>query len=246
VSDAEREALVERFREYLERADDVRSPPAPGVTTGPIDGDAAAHAVADTVQDDTGPRRVDLFDLLTELAGLRNEVRLESRQLKGALERFGDLFDALRADNAALTLQLEARGDAERRAARDAERTMLLELVELRDRLAAGADAASAHRPGVLGRLGRRSGRMVESLAEGLGIALRRIDESLARRDVHRIPSLGEPMDPHTMRAVAIEHRPDAADGTVVGEARPGYRRGDDVLRTVDAIVNRHQEPTPT
>ncbi len=238
MSGAEHDALVERFRQYLERADDDRAARVPEAADG------AANGAADGAHGDAGQRRVDLFDLLTELAGLRNEVRLESRQLKGALERFGELFDALRADNAALTRELEARRDAERRAARDAERELLLELVELRDRLAAGADAAGAHRPGALARLDRRSGRMVESLAEGLGIALRRIDESLARRDVHRIPALGEPMDPHTMRAVSTENRADAADGTVIGEARPGYRRGDEVLRIVDAIVNRHANPS--
>ena len=40
------------------------------------------------------------------MAALKNDVRLESRQLKVALEKFGELFDSLREGNQQLTREL--------------------------------------------------------------------------------------------------------------------------------------------
>ena len=213
------EALLERFRAYLESApEDTARDGADEASTAP---------------------ETDLATLLTELAALRNEVRLESRQLKVALETFGGTLETLQGSNRRLARELDARGEAERRAVHEAEDSLLLELIELRERLAAGHAAAGAHRAGVLGRLERRSPRVIGQLGEGLGIALRRIDESLARRDVRPIPALGEPMDPHAMRAVGTAAHVGRADGTVVEEVRRGYRRGEAVLRLAEVIVSR-------
>jgi len=209
------EALLEQFRAYLEHAPDV---------------DSREGA------DEAG---TDLLTLFTELAALRNEVRLESRQLKVALDTVSSTFETLRDSNTRLARELDARRDAERRAVHEAERALLLELIDLRERLAAGHSAAIAHRQGFLGRLDKRSPRMVAQLGEGLTIALRRVDESLARRDVQPIHALGEPMDPHTMRAVGTETRTTHSDGTVIDEVRRGYRRGDTLLRLADVVVTR-------
>ena len=50
----------------------------------------------DSEDESPGSREIDLYSLFTELAGLRNEIRLESRQLKRALDDFGGVFSTLK------------------------------------------------------------------------------------------------------------------------------------------------------
>lgn len=240
MTEAEREALVQRFREHLEAVDAPAS--RASTRTAPVGGGVSDDALVDAPA-------TDLFELHTELAALRNEVRLESRQLKGALDTFSEVFDTLRATNARLSGELDERRAAERaserRAAAGHERPLLLETLELRDRLAAGLASARAWRPRGLARVvGGDAVRVVERLADGMAISLRRVDALLASHDVHPIPVLERPLDPHVMRAAAVEHRAGRADGIVVGELRRGYRRGDAVLRLAEVAVNR--APTST
>ncbi len=71
------EALLAQFRTYLEEI---------------------------SANDDGGepPVAVDLYTLFGELAALKNEVRIESRQVKGALDQFRGLVEPLQTGNAAL------------------------------------------------------------------------------------------------------------------------------------------------
>jgi molecular chaperone GrpE len=219
--DAEtREQLIARFRTYLETAADEPSP-------GPTDENAV---------------ETDLFSLFTELAALRNEVRLESRQLKAALDKFGQLFDTLRESNERLGRELEARREVEQAALQTAERPLLLELLELRDRVEAGLASARGYRPTGLQRLVGKASHFIEGLADGMVITLRRLDELLARYRVRAVPAAGNALDPHTMHATAIESRQDQADGMVLAEVRRGYLRGDEVLRLAEVIVNKRDK----
>lgn len=235
MNEAEREELVRRFREHLEDADRDTD----RETNGAVDADAG-----------TSGAETDLFDLFTELAALRNEVRLESRQLKSALDTFGEVFETLRGANARLLRELDERRAvehaAERRAAAEIERPLLLEILELHDRTAAGLEAARAYRPRGLARLGGDGARLAASLAEGMAISLRRIDELLASRGVRPVAALGEPLDPHLMRAAAVERDATRPDGVVLGELRRGYRRGEAVLRLAEVIVNRSSKEMHT
>jgi molecular chaperone GrpE len=122
-------ALLERFRAYLEEEPDARE----GLDAG----------ISDTDETDAP----DLFTLLAELAALKNEVKLESRQVKTALEQFRDLFDSLRQANEHLSAELSRRQQDTRDIALNAERDILLELIELRDRLRDGHGQAAAYRP---------------------------------------------------------------------------------------------------
>ena len=70
----QQQALLARLASYLEQQDQAdTAAPTAGVAEAP-----------------------DLFTLLSELAALRNEVKIESRQVKAALDQFGELFDLLR------------------------------------------------------------------------------------------------------------------------------------------------------
>jgi molecular chaperone GrpE len=201
-----------------------------GLTAGPDPDDRARN------RDRAG--RPDLFTLLAEVATLKNEVKLESRQVKGALDEFRALFEALQTSQTRLDEETGRRRDSERRPIQDAQRDLLLELLDLRDRLEGRA------RPGATlssRRFGQRKAQaFVGSMAEGLAISLRRLDETLARREVRAFEALGHRFDPHT-DARRRGGRPSRATraGIVVRELRKGFLIGERLLRPAEVKVNR-------
>lgn len=209
-----RDQLLERFRAYLDQASD--SPVAPG------------------------SEAPDLFTLLSELAGLKNEVRHESRHVKSALEEFRALFDRLSSANDRLAAELDRREQAEQVAGQQADRDLLLELLDLRDRLQAGHEQAERYHPGWLARRGG-AGEFVAALAEGGAMTLRRLDDMLARRGVVPLPVVGRPFDPQTMQVGEIVQDPSRGDGEVVAERRRGFLRHDRLLRPAEVVVNKRE-----
>jgi len=187
------------------------------------------------------PATPDLFTLLAELAALKSEVKIESRQVKSALEQFGALFDTLKQADARQAAELAGCREVAQAQAREAERRLLLELVELRDRLADGQVHARGYRPGWLARRGGAD-RFVAGMAEGLAMSLRRLDETLLRRDVRPIPVLGRRFDPRLMSVVEVVADPAHGPAEVVAEVRAGYGRGDELLRLAEVVVNNIED----
>ena len=185
-------------------------------------------------------QRTDLFSLFSELAALKNEVHLEARQFKTALERFGGVADTLQSDREAWKEQLaQARDDAEQRS-RQALKPLLLELLELRDRLEAGLHAAERYRPKRFAtRSRRREAELIKAMRDGQELTLRRLENLLVSHDVRPIPVLNRELDPHTMRAAEIDHHPDKKNGVVTADLRKGFYWGDTVLRTAEVRVNK-------
>ena len=189
--------------------------------------------------DEEAGEPIDLRTLLGEMAALKNEVRLEARQFKSALEELRSFGEVLRAHNERLARDLDrARGEAAE-AQRQAERRLLLGMLDLRDRLQAGADAAAARRPSALARLVPGETRFALALSEGLTLTLQRLDELLVTHRVRPIDALGQPLDPQRMRAVGVEAVPEAPDGMVLREARRGFLLGGELLRAAEVIVNK-------
>lgn len=185
-------------------------------------------------------REIDLYNLFTELAGLRNEIRLESRQVKRALDEFGGVFSTLEDNSKRLQNELDGRRDRQAAAITNAERALLLELIELRDRLAQSHELASDHRPGTWARLfSPRQHALVQDMAEGLGITLRRLDQALASYNVAPIKAVGQTIDPHRMRVAAVRADTEHADGIALEEVRRGYQRADEVLRLAEVVANK-------
>jgi molecular chaperone GrpE len=215
---ASRQELVERFRVYLDQV----HPDAPSVPE-------AEEQAPET----------DLYSLFTELVGLKNEVRIEARQVKAALEQFKTLFEALQSANASLSSELERCRSERRDAVYEGVRPLLLEILELRDRLEAGLRAARAHRPSLLSRWCRTETRLIAGTREGQEITLRRVDQLLAAHRVLPLEAVGRPLDPHTMRVAEVERRGDIANGVVTEELRKGYTMDGRLLRTAEVRVNR-------
>ena len=78
MDDRTKQALLERFRAYLDGAE------------------SAQPDLPETV-DEAAEETADLYAIFVELAGLRTEVRTESRLVKDALDQFRGVFDTLRS-----------------------------------------------------------------------------------------------------------------------------------------------------
>jgi molecular chaperone GrpE len=213
-----REQLLTRFADYLDRVDE-------DTPDGSDDSESTP----------------DLFTLLAEVAALKNEVKIESRQVKGALDQFRNAFDLVHQAQTRLEEGQIQRIEAERRARQDAERDLLRELLDLRDRIQAGYDQARRYSPGWLTRH-RKSRVFVAAMAEGLGMNLRRLDDTLARRGIQPLRVQGQRFDPRTMHAAEVATDPTQADGTVLAELRRGFTQGERLLRPAEVVVNRLAE----
>lgn len=219
LDDAKKTMLLEAFRAALEEQMDASA----------LESDATEPE-----------RRTDLFSLFSELAALKNEVHLEARQFKTALDRFGGVADTLAADCETWKEQLaRAREDAPQ-LRREALKPLLLELLELRDRLEAGLHTAERYRPKRFATRGRRhEAELIKAMRNGQELTLRRLENLLVSYDVHPISVLDRELDPHTMRAAEIDHYADKKNGVVTAELRKGFYWGDTVLRTAEVKVNK-------
>jgi molecular chaperone GrpE len=213
-----KEQLVERFRRYLDVGD---------IDLGESPSDAEA---------------IDLYTLFTELAALKTEVKLESRQVKQALDVAGELIEGLRQNNHQLSTELSRRRQEEDETRQAAERPLLLAILELRDRLRATLVGLRVFKPGSIGK--RKTKRFIASMDEGLEISLRRLDGVLHGYQVRAMDPVGKPVDPQTMTVTAIESRKDRDSGVVLEEVRQGFLRGEQVLRLAEVIVNKHETRT--
>lgn len=211
MDDATKEALVGRFREYL---DTIEIP-----------------------QDSGGG---DQFSLFTELAGLRNEVRLESRQVKTALDEFRNVFTLLDRADKSLAEHLEHIREQERRVQDEALQPVLSGLVDLHDRLREAMRAERTGKPSFFAGLCRgREERRVKARLDGLRMLVNRMEGALAHFRVRPFSSKGRPFDARCMRAMGSEHHPNLDDAQVVEELRLGFRRDGDLFRPAEVIVNR-------
>jgi molecular chaperone GrpE len=222
VDQSTREALLDRFRNYLEAIDANPT----DVATASVEGG-------------------DLFSLFVEMAALRSEVRTESRLVKEAIDQFRSVFDLAEASHISMQQALR-RSEADREEARRLRlRPFLLDLVEVRDRLI-GAATASPPSPssGWRGLFGVKPPPAPDR--EGLRMILGRFDRALAGQGIVPFETVGTAFDPQRARAVATVADASRPSGIVVEEYRAGYLWGSDVLRPAEVAVNRpetHDHP---
>lgn len=224
MDEAEKDTLISRFRAYLD---------GQNYQCTASDGNALQEP---------GDRETDLYTLFTELLGLKNEVKLESRQVKAALHEFKTAFDSVQMGYNSLSKEIDAAREQRKVQQRELIRPLLLEVLDLRDRLEAGAAALRAHTPSRLFRLCRRESQLLAGLRAGHEITLRRLDQLLEARRVLPVEVMDKPLDPATMRAAEIEHRDELEGGIVTGELRRGYTFEGELLRTAEVKVNKRKD----
>ncbi|MFZ4703977.1 MAG: nucleotide exchange factor GrpE [Candidatus Methylumidiphilus sp.] len=215
MEETRKTALLESFGNYLGQLDDE-----------PVEPDG----------------ETDLFSLFADLAALRTEVRLESRQFGNALDQFKEGQELLRQTHGQLDKELEQSRQTLASSRRAALRPVLVELLDLYDRLAAGQVALSKYRP-VKGWFRIKSFRQdrtfIQSIREGQAMTLRRLEETLARHQVRPLEALGQTVDPHTMSVVELDHQPDLDNGVVTAELRKGFLWGEETLRLAEVKANK-------
>ncbi len=181
----------------------------------------------------------DLRDLFAELAALRQEVRLQNREQSKAGRELA--LAAARYDGAAALMKRREEDLAafEARVCREAENRCLRSVLDVRDALARGLEAANAmrERPGLF----RRLPRGIRGVAEGYEVALRRFDRMLAGFGVERLRTAGRPFDARTMHAAEVCRVAGLGNGMVVEELLGGYTRDGDILRLAEVAVNRDE-----
>lgn len=212
MDEATKYQLLEQFRTYLETCN------------------------IDDRGDETTPT-TDLFSLFTELAGLRNEVKLEARQFKSALDQFKTVVDALHSTQAQWKQDVEERQRSQRR---ETMRSMLLEMLEVYDRLEDGLATLSNYTPSRWTRwFNKHQILVMGGLKEGQAMTLRRFNQFLTRYRVRPIEVLNKPLDPHCMQALEADSQPHLENGIVTGELRKGFLWEEELLRPAEVKVNK-------
>ncbi|MGH8476477.1 MAG: nucleotide exchange factor GrpE [Methylococcales bacterium] len=185
-------------------------------------------------------RTVDLYSLLQEFIALKTEVKIEARQFKSALAQFQSTLDQLSAEKSSLSDLLEQQKAAAQKEKDSALRALLLQLLDLRDRIFEGLKVAESVRFKAFTFCRRKRERaVIEGLRTGQSLTLKRLDQLLASYQVLPIEVLDKAFDPMTMRASELEHRSDVESGRITGELRKGYFWRDQVLRIAEVMVNK-------
>jgi molecular chaperone GrpE len=214
MSDTQKNRLLEEFQTYLEQSD-----LAQGLSTD----------------------QPDLSTLLSEMAGLKSEVKAESRHFKATLDTLNDALNTLQTDNKALADELATQVERLQEMRSETLRTVLLEIVDIYDRLSVGFGVLQNYHPvsSLFGHSAKQDVRFIESFKEGQSMTLKRFEQQLQRHQVYAIDCIGKLLDPRTMSAVEICQDPKLDNGMVVEELRKGFIFEENVLRLAEVKVNK-------
>ena len=181
----------------------------------------------------------DIYSLFVELAGLKNEVKIESRQFKEALDQFQSVVGPLQSGYEALQATIAQQRNHIEAVRKETLRPLLLELLELRDRMAAGEKIADGKAHSFFSRFCQKEKQLLTAINEGMAMSARRLDQILAAHQVKSFVSAGQPLDPVRMRAMETASEPDIPHGEVTAELRKGYLWNNELLRLAEVIVNK-------
>ena len=192
-------------------------------------------------QTTTIPEPVDLATLLTEIAGLKTEVKFESRQFKNTLDTLNEVVTTLKDDNRSLATELARHQEYLAQQNTQVTRELLLEIIDIYDRLYNGLEVLERYRPvDALFKHSRAEDvRFIESFKAGQQMTASRFEQLLQRYQVRRIDCTGKPFDPLTMIAVETEQNPGIGHGIVVQELQSGFLYREQILRLAEVKVNK-------
>jgi molecular chaperone GrpE len=178
----------------------------------------------------TTSEQPDLNTLLSEMVGLKTEVKAESRQFKNTLDSLGSALTTVQNNNETLEKQQ-----------REITQTMFLDIIDIYDRLSAGMEILQKYRPvaSMFKRSRDKDISFILRFKEGQVMTVRRFEQLLQRYQIRPIDCVGKLLDPVTMSAVETEHNPKLENGIVLEEMRRGFLFQDQVLRLAEVKVNK-------
>ena len=224
--------LLKRLNDYLDELEAVEAPEVDAAETA-----TATLMASEDVREAADEEARDLFSVFVEIAAARNEVRAQSRIFKDALDQFRAVFETLQSGNAALDRELRQAHEHARGQARTVLRPLLIDMIDVRDRLAAGLAAGPPQRARSWWARWRRTATVPDPWQEGMEMTLRRLDRVLADRRVTPIVTVGRPFAPAVARVVATRDDPSVAEGWVIAESRAGFEWDGELLRAAEVIV---------
>lgn len=175
----------------------------------------------------------DLNTLLSEFVELKTEVKAESRQFKNTLDTLSSALNTVQDDNRALAQRLEQQKD-------QYTRTILLELVDIYDRLHEGMGVLQNYRPikSMFKRSPKQDINFIKKIEQGQNMTLKHFDKLFQGYQVSRIECINKTFDPTTMNAIETVSEKRMDDGLVVEELRTGFLYNNQVLRLAEVKVN--------
>lgn len=183
----------------------------------------------------------DLHTLLSEITGLKTEVKAEARQYKNTLDTLSSALDTVQEDNKTLISELALYKERLEQQKIDIMKGLLLDMVELYDRLNAGVKTLDHYRP--VSTLFKKSRpkdiRFIERFKQGQGMSIKRLEQCLQSYQVQMIDCVGKAFDPKTMSALETGYDSTYENGIVLEELRTGFIFNDQVLRLADVKVNK-------
>lgn len=240
----DREAILRRFETWLDKVLAQEEPPQ----------GTAAEMLSAVESDPVADSHCDLYSMWAALTALTQEVKLQGRSFKQLSETLVPLGDLHPRVDAVLKAHQGAVAELRSEAERSVRREVLDALLDLRDSLHRGLDAARGSEAQM-----RASGRniwfdklftarkkasdqaleTVAALKKGYELSAERLDEILERFHVRAIPCLNQPFDPGLMSAVDLEETTRVPEGTVVEVYRTGYEWEGELYRTAQVKVSR-------
>jgi molecular chaperone GrpE (heat shock protein) len=179
----------------------------------------------------------DLYGMLAQLTGVKNEVRLHGREqarLSRALEGTGSALQQVIQVLDERTADLKRFEEHERTKA---ENRCILAFLEVRDALVRGCAAArKIASPGLFGRRARG-----QAVLDGYLMAIERFDAVLRQLGVQPIVTHDARFDPRTMVAQEARAVPGMSAGWVVEELLEGFLRWEQVLRPAEVVASRDE-----
>jgi molecular chaperone GrpE len=214
TTDAEKSELLEDFQKYLDQSD------------------------LESIATNTQP---DLKTLLSELTGLKTEVKVETRQFKNTLDTLSSALTTVQEDNKSLSAERTENLQRLEKQHAETMRIMLLEFIDIYDRLAIGGEILQNYRPveSLFKSSRKKDIHFIKRFAQGQVMTVKRFDQLLQRYQVSPIDCLGELLDPVTMRAVETSCFPKLENGMVLEELRKGFMYQGQVLRLAEVRVNK-------
>ena len=196
------------------------------------------------------PQQLDVASILQHFIALRQEINLQTRASRTALEQNAQALGLLQ-QSLAQNEEVEDSSDEQD----EAKRPLLKTLIEAHDALmlahreverllaqaapprveirlplwarmlglGAGIDKQIARLRAERGEQAERYQQVLEALRVGYQMSLQRLERAFAQQGLEAIPCVGEPFDPESMEVVEVVREPERSSTEVQQEIRRGY-----------------------
>jgi molecular chaperone GrpE len=186
---------------------------------------------------------IDLYSVFAQLSVLKNEVKTESRQVKGALDEFKQVFASLNSNQSYLQQSIDSKQQQLEQQSGQMLKPLLLSLIEFYDRLIVAIEAANEPKPsGLLARFKLPLWQKVQTMKEGQQISLRQLQRVLDDNQIEPINALEQPYDATLMKVVATTVDCQKPNNWVVSESVKGFLWQGQLLRLAEVNVNTQED----